>query len=437
VFERDTQVGGISRTVDHHGHLFDVGGHRFFTKSARIQSLWEEWLGPELRLRPRLSRIYYRRRFFHYPLKPVNALRGLGPLESARIALSYVSGRLRPRRDVRTFEDWVSGRFGKRLYEIFFKTYTEKVWGISCRELQADWAAQRIKSLSLSKAVLDSFGLMRSGKVSTLIDRFYYPDKGPGQMWDKARAVTESGGGRVELGAEAIRIRHEQGRVSSVTIRSSGSLAEARAENVLSSLPLKDLILSLDPAPPDPVVRAALQLRYRDFFTVGLVLEKDELFPDNWIYIHSPDVRVGRIQNFKNWSPRMVAGPGRTSLGLEYFCFETDDIWKASDGDLVALAVSELARLGLADPRSVSDATVIRSPKAYPIYDARYRGAVATIRDYLATFSNLQTMGRNGLHRYNNQDHSMLTALAAVANILGGKHSVWDINADDAYHEAV
>ena len=436
IYEQDIQVGGISKTVNFRGHLFDVGGHRFFTKYGQIRAIWDELLGPEFLVRPRLSRIYYRNRYFDYPLKPLNALANLGLGESALVILSYIAERLKPPRNIVTFEDWVSRQFGRRLFKIFFETYTEKVWGISCRQLQADWAAQRIKSLSLPKAILDSFGLLKADHVTSLIDRFSYPRRGPGQMWDKARMAIEAGGGRVELGARAVRLNHGRGRVSSVVIQSSGSLTEAHGDHYISSLPLKDLLLSLDPLPPDQVVQAALKLRYRDFITVGVILRKADIFPDNWIYVHSPDVQVGRIQNFKNWSPDMVPEQGCTSLGLEYFCFDDDALWKSSNRDLIALATAELARLGLAGPEQVVDAIVIKSPKAYPIYDASYKRAVGTIRDYLTTFTNLQTIGRNGLHRYNNQDHSMLTALAAIANIQGETQSVWDINTDDIYHEA-
>lgn len=436
IFEQDGRVGGISRTVDHNGYLFDVGGHRFFTKSAEVRKIWEDLLGSEFLDRPRLSRIYYKNRFFDYPLKPVNALANLGLAEALRIVLSYAAAQIRPAGDIRTFEDWVSRKFGRRLYQIFFKTYSEKVWGIDCREIQADWAAQRIKSLTLARAVLDSLGLAKGDKATTLIDRFQYPAKGPGQMWDKARGFIESRGGRIEMNARAVRLNHRQGRILSAIIEGPQARTEARGDYYISSLPLKDLILSLDPAPPDSVVDSALRLRYRDFFTVGLIIEKRDVFPDNWIYVHSPDVRVGRVQNFKNWSPRMVPDSGRTSLGLEYFCFETDAVWKEPDHALVDLARSEIVRLGFLEPSQVVDGIVIRSKKAYPVYDSNYRASVGAIRAYLATFANLQTIGRNGLHRYNNQDHSMLTALFAVRSILGDQNSVWDVNAEEAYHES-
>lgn len=436
VLEQDGQVGGISRTVGYKGYLFDIGGHRFFTKSEEVKRIWREILGSEFLTRPRLSRIYYKNRYFYYPLKPMNALLNLGPWEAGRVVFSYLAAQLRPSREIVSFEDWVTDKFGKRLFQIFFKTYTEKVWGISCRELQADWAAQRIKSLSLPKAILDAFGLARGEKVTTLIDEFQYPAKGPGQMWGRAQSLIEQAGGRVRLNARVERLHHAGGKALSVSVRSPGGSEEIPGDQFISSLPLKDLILSLEPAPPEPVLRAASGLRYRDFFTAGLIVEKERIFPDNWIYIHSPEVRVGRIQNFKNWSPAMVPDPATTSLGLEYFCFESDEIWRRPDADLLGLAAGELGTLGLAEPSQVSDGTIIRSKKTYPIYDAGYKANIATIRDYLATFPNLQTIGRNGLHRYNNQDHSMLTALRAVGRVLGETGSVWDINTEDEYHEA-
>jgi protoporphyrinogen oxidase len=436
IVEQDRQVGGISKTVDYKGYLFDIGGHRFFTKSAEVKTIWQEILGPDFLTRPRLSRIYYRNRFFYYPLRPLNALANLGPWEALHVMFSYLAAQIRPPKEIVTFEDWVSKNFGKRLFQIFFKTYTEKVWGISCRELQADWAAQRIKSLSLFKAVLDAFGIRKGPKATTLIDEFQYPVKGPGQMWAKAQESIERQGGRVDLNTLVERLSHKAGKVLSASVRSPHGRADVPGDYFISSLPLQELILALDPAPPDEVVRAAKGLRYRDFFTAGLIIDQERIFPDNWIYIHSPEVLVGRIQNFKNWSPGMVPDAHRTSLGLEYFCFETDEIWKKPDRDLLDLAAKEIGLLGLADPRRVVDGTVIRSKKTYPIYDAGYQSNIEIIRDYVSSFSNLQTVGRNGLHRYNNQDHSMLTALRAVDNIMGGRQSVWDINADDEYHEA-
>jgi len=437
IFEQDRQVGGISKTVDYKGYLFDIGGHRFFTKSDEVKRIWREILGPEFLTRPRLSRIYYKNRFFYYPLKPMNALVNLGPWEAGRVVLSYIAAQFRPAREIVTFEDWVTKNFGKRLFQVFFKTYTEKVWGVSCRELQADWAAQRIKSLSLFKAILDAFGLMKGAKVTTLIDEFQYPKRGPGQMWAKAQEHIENLGGRVDLNTRVEHMTHRAGKVLSVIVRSAHGREELSGDHYISSLPLKELILSLTPAPPRQVIRAAEALRYRDFFTVGLIIKKEMTFPDNWIYVHSPEVLVCRIQNFKNWSPWMVPDKRYTSLGLEYFCFDTDDIWARSETELINMAIEELEILGLAARVEVTDGTVIRSRKTYPIYDAGYKENIETLRAYLSSFSNLQTIGRNGLHRYNNQDHSMLTALRSIGNIIGEPHSVWDINADEEYHEAV
>jgi protoporphyrinogen oxidase len=435
VFEKDRDVGGISKTVNHKGYLFDIGGHRFFTKFAEVKTIWDEILGSDFITRPRLSRIYYKNKFFFYPLKPLNALKNLGLKDSSAVLASYLYSQLRPYKKVTSLEEWVSNKFGRKLFRIFFKTYTEKVWGISCREIQADWAAQRIKSLSLGKAVLNALGFLKRDRVTTLIDEFQYPRKGPGQMWNKARELVEKADGKVRLRSEVVRFNRKADTIVSATIRESGALEEIAADHFLSSIPLRELITRISPPPPDAVVEAARGLRYRDFFTVGIILAKPEIFPDNWIYIHSPDVLVGRIQNFKNWSPEMVPDPQTTSLGLEYFCFDTDPIWNEEDSRLIALGVEEVEKLKFATKDQFLDGAVIRSPKTYPIYDEGYKKRIALIQGYISTIGNLQTIGRNGLHRYNNQDHSMLTAIYAVRNILGEKLSVWDINVDDAYHE--
>jgi protoporphyrinogen oxidase len=437
VFEKDMDVGGISRTVNYKNYLFDVGGHRFFTKYDEVKRIWNEILGDDFITRPRLSRIYYNNKFFYYPLKPLNALINLGLVNSFLVVLSYFYSQLNPYRDVTNFEQWVSNKFGKRLFTIFFKTYTEKVWGISCQELQADWAAQRIKSLSLGKAMLNSLGFLGKDRVTTLIDEFQYPRKGPGQMWNRAKELVEKKGGKVHLKSQVVQLNRKGNRIISAVVRTNSSLEEASGDHFLSTLPLRELILAIKPAAPNDVLDAAQKLRYRDFFTVSLVIDKPSIFPDNWIYIHSPEVRVGRIQNFKNWSPEMVPDPRTTTLGLEYFCFESDEIWKRGDSELIKLGIEEVDKLKFAAREQVIDGMVIRSPKTYPIYDEGYEERIETIRNYLSRIENLQTMGRNGLHRYNNQDHSMLSAIGAIRNILGEKHSVWDINVDDEYHETI
>lgn len=435
VLEKEDTVGGISKTVDYKNFLFDIGGHRFFTKYKEVENLWHEILGDEFLTRPRLSRIYYRRKFFHYPIKPLNALLNLGIGTSMLVVFSFIRSKFFPHKKETNFEEWVSNRFGRKLFNIFFKTYTEKVWGIPCNEIQADWAAQRIKSLSLSKLILNAFGFMRKGQVTSLIDEFQYPRKGPGQMWNMTKERIEQNGGQVKMNTRVTRIIRNSTSITSIHTERNGVIEELEGDHFISTLPLQELIKILSPSAPEEVQKAAAELRYRDFFTVGLIIANPQIFPDNWIYIHSEDVRVGRIQNFKNWSPEMVPDENLTTLGLEYFCFETDEIWKTNDEDLIAMAKDEVCRLNFATPDQVLDGVVIRSPKTYPIYDEGYRDRVEIIKSFLSIFDNLQTIGRNGLHRYNNQDHSMLSAIYAVKNIKGGSFSVWDINTEDEYHE--
>jgi len=350
---------------------------------------------------------------------------------------SYILSQIRPYKDVKNFEEWISNKFGKKLFNIFFKTYTKKVWGISCKEIQADWAAQRIKSLSLGKAILNSIGFLGKGRVTTLIDEFQYPRKGPGQMWNAARELIEKKGGKVKLNTPVVQFNRKSDKIISLTIKNNGSLQEINGDHFLSTIPLRELVQGIKPDAPVEVLDAAQNLKYRDFFTVGLIIDKPSIFPDNWIYIHSPEVKVGRIQNFKNWSPEMVPDPKMTTLGLEYFCFDTDDIWKKNNEELIEMAKEEAVKLKFASRDQIIDGLVIRSPKTYPIYDEGYLERVGIIQNYLVGFKNFQTMGRNGLHRYNNQDHSMLSAMYAIRNILGEDYSVWDINIDDEYHETI
>jgi len=439
VLEKDDLVGGIARTVVYRGYRFDIGGHRFFTKADSVQRLWEDVMGDDFLVRPRLSRIHYRDHFFHYPLKPVEALIGLGPVESLRILVSYVRARAFPIQDERTFEEWVVNRFGRRLFEIFFETYTEKVWGRPCSEIGADWAAQRIKNLDLVTAVRNALlGGRGDGEVvTTLIDRFHYPRLGPGMLWEKWAARLAERGVTIRMESEVTRLVHRDGRVVEVETRGpDGAVELVEGEHFISTMPVRELVAALDPPPPPAVVAAADRLQYRDFLTVVLIVDEPELFPDNWIYIHSPDVRVGRIQNFKNWSPEMVPDPSRTSLGLEYFVHEGDDLWSMTDDELIDLGTRETRRLGLVEADRVRDGTVVRVRKAYPVYDEGYQESLATIRSWLAGVGNLQLVGRNGQHRYNNQDHSMLTGILAARNVAGERHDVWAVNVDDEYHEA-
>jgi protoporphyrinogen oxidase len=440
VLEADVQVGGLARTVNYQGYRFDIGGHRFFSKVPLINQLWQEILGEDFLIRPRLSRIHYGGHFFDYPLKALNALVGLGPLEALLVGLSYTKAKLLPTKEETNFAQWVSNRFGSRLYQIFFKTYTEKVWGIPCTEISADWAVQRIRNLSLSEALRNAlFGAPRAkdGRViTTLIDSFHYPRYGPGMMWERCEELLAESGSATLRGVRIERIRHRHGRVESVCGRTSaGERVEYGGEHFISTMPLHDLIHILAPAPPAEVVQAANRLRYRDYLTVVLIVKRETVFPDNWIYIHSPEVKVGRIQNYKNWSPDMVPDPSRTSLGLEYFLWDKDEEWCWPQQRLIELGVEECARIGLIDPGEVEDGTVVRMQKAYPVYDQHYYHSVVTVRHYLESLANLQTIGRNGLHRYNNQDHSMLTGVYAARNIVGERYDVWSVNTEMEYHE--
>ncbi|MGZ6053324.1 MAG: NAD(P)/FAD-dependent oxidoreductase [Isosphaeraceae bacterium] len=446
VLEKDPeQVGGLARTAEYKGCRFDIGGHRFFSKNEEVEGLWTEILGDEMLSRGRLSRIYYRGKYFAYPIKAFNALWNLGPLEAVRCLASYARARLQPVKNPRSLEDWVRNQFGWRLYTIFFKTYTEKVWGISTKELSADWAAQRIKSLDLWVVIRSALmpgrrGAHRGDVVTTLIDRFRYPRLGPGQMWERIADISREKGHPVLLGRSVSRINCEAGQVRSVVTRSSSGLAEEHTgTEFISSIPVRELISSLDPPAPEAVLQAARSLSYRDFITVALMIDRPDVFPDNWIYIHDPSVKVGRMQNFKNWSPSMVPDQGKTCLGLEYFCFEGDGLWTMDDAALIELARGELAQLGICRAGEVFDGMVVRQQKAYPVYDDHYQAKVELIRDYLqSNLPNLHLVGRNGMHKYNNQDHSMMTALLVARNIAtGSAFDPWKVNADAEYHEDI
>ena len=435
VLEKDHQVGGIARTDQYKGYHFDMGGHRFFTKNKEVKALWKEIMGGEFLRRPRLSRIYYQQKFFNYPLKPINALTGLGLVQSVLIGFSYIRWQLFPFRREETFEQWVTNRFGRRLFLIFFKSYTEKVWGISCSELKAEWAAQRIKDLSLKTALL-SMIVKPGSKITTLIEEFDYPRLGPGMMWAAFKTEIEKRGGEVRLNQEVERIERTGQRIDAVVTGKGGAEMRLTGSHFVSSMPVAEFIRKLDPPAPESVLQAAAKLNYRDFLTVCLIVNKPELFPDNWIYIHDPSVQVGRIQNFKNWSPDMVPDPAKTSLGLEYFCTEGDALWTTADADLIELAKREVDRTGLASYADVEDGCVVRVAKAYPIYDADYGDYLGQVREFVDALENFHTVGRNGLHRYNNQDHAMLTGLLATRNLLAGEqHDLWSVNVDQEYHE--
>jgi protoporphyrinogen oxidase len=443
VLEKDPRyVGGISRTVEHDGYRFDIGGHRFFSKSAEVEALWTEIMGADLLARPRLSRIVYQGKYFAYPLKAFNALFNLGIIETLRCISSYIKARIVPTKQPKNLEDWVTNQFGARLFSIFFKTYTEKVWGMSTKELSADWAAQRIKGLNLLEAIKNALFPQKAQKgdavITTLIDEFRYPRRGPGELWERTAEIIGQHGYPVTLGQEIVSIQHNGSQITDIITRDTdGDTHLVRGTHYISTLPMRELVYAFDPPLPPHVHQAADALKYRDFLTVALVVDKAEMFPDNWIYLHDADIVAGRIQNFKNWSPDMVPDASKTCLGLEYFCFEGDGLWTSSDEELVHLASKDLLKLKMCTPTEILKGFVVRQPKAYPVYDDEYKMHVRTIRDCLeANASNMQLVGRNGMHHYNNQDHSMMTALCAARNIaVDAKLDPWSVNTDAEYHE--
>lgn len=449
VLEADAEyVGGIARTATYKGFCFDIGGHRFFSKSKEVEALWTEILPDDMLDRPRSSRIYYRKQFFAYPLKPFEALRKLGLYESLLCVLSYGKARLFPVQQVKSFTDWVTNHFGWRLYNIFFKTYTEKVWGMPCEEISSDWAAQRIKGLSLfsalTNALIPSAWRRQKGDViKTLINTFRYPRKGPGMLWEACAEKIKARGGDIRLGQRVYRCEYHGENNLPWTIYATdahGSMFKYQASELISTAPLRELVESyLRPLVPPPVLHAARELRYRDFLIVVLILKGQQSFDDNWIYVHDKSVEVGRIQNFKSWSPEMVPDKNLCCYGMEYFCFRDDKTWSATDHLLIEKAKKELMQLGLAKSNDIIDGCVVRQPKAYPVYDAHYQQHVSVIRQELSKrFPSLYLVGRNGMHKYNNQDHAMMTAMLTVENIMAGKtkYDVWCVNQDAEYIEA-
>jgi len=439
VLESDNVVGGISRTVERDGWRFDIGGHRFFTKVQAVEDLWHEILPDEDFLqRPRMSRMFYKGKYYDYPLKPLNALVNLGPIEAVLCMVSYAWARIRPPKDQRFLEGWISARFGKRLYTHFFKSYNEKLWGRPASEISADFAAQRIKNLTILNALTSALKPKPKSKkdqITSLIDEFQYPKYGPGMMWERCRDLVEAAGTKVVMQSRVTKIRHEGGRAVEVTASSGGAETTYACDHVVSTMPFSQLLSIMEPAPPAEVVAAADALSFRDFLTIALVVPEKYSFPDNWIYIHDPGVKVGRIQNFGSWSPYLIK-EGRTCLGLEYFVFEGDELWTMDDADLVELGKRELTKLGLVDAGKVETGYVVRMPKAYPVYDEHYKDRLKVMRTWLeANTPNVHPVGRNGMHKYNNQDHSMLTAMLSVENIFGAGHDTWEVNVEEEYHE--
>lgn len=433
VLEKGDRVGGLARTESHGAFRFDIGGHRFHTRVPEVEQIWQDMLGDQLLTVPRLSRVYYDGRFFKYPLQPLDTLRKLGFAASFQAVASYLRARLRPNPDEETLEHWLINRFGVRLYETFFKTYSEKVWGVPCADIGAEWAAQRIGKLSVAAVLRNA--LLGTRGPKTLIDEFLYPVLGPGMMWERFAEVVEEQEGQVRLKTEVSQLNRSDGRIDSLVAKQNGEAAEVQADHFISSMPLTELIVRLSPPAPPEVADAAAGLKHRALALVALVVARDDLFPDHWVYIQTAAVKVGRIQNFKNWSAAMVPNGGKTCLGLEYFCSEGDALWQTPDEDLLSLATVELDATGLGRRQDVVDGRVIRQPMAYPVYNGDYQRRVQVVREYLATFDNLQTIGRSGLHRYNNMDHSMLTGMIAARNVGRRQYDVWAIDPDHCPHE--
>ena len=435
ILEAQEAVGGLSRTYQHNDLRFDLGGHRFFTRNREVNQLWHEMLGDDLLQRNRRSHIYYRDHLFRYPIQPLNAMRGLGLTDSFRSVLSLLKLRISPIRPEVSFRDWVTNGFGKVLYDAFFKTYTEKVWGIPHDQISADWAAQRIRNLSLGKALLDAFGLKSKGSVASLIDQFDYPKYGPGQMYEAMAEQVTQGGSTIMFNSPVVKIAHRDGRIVSVTAQSEDGLQEVPTDQLISSMPLTDLVKALKPAPPDSVLEFAHGLGYRALVSVNLAIDHNPPIDDNWIYLHSPQIKAARLQLFRNWSPHMASGSEKSPIGLEYFCFEKDNFWSKNDDELVEIAAADLKQLDFMRSAGIEEAMVVRAGKAYPVYDDGYAARVAGLCKWLENISNLQCIGRAGQFRYNNMDHSILTGFLAVRRIQGQKVDPWSVNEEAEYIE--
>jgi protoporphyrinogen oxidase len=436
VFDKDKQIGGISKTIDYKGFLFDLGPHRFFTKSKEVNDLWSEMLGDDFLPVNRLTRIYYKNKFFFYPLKPMNALFGLGIFPSISIVGSYVYAKLFPYKQEDNFQQWTTNRFGKKLYEAFFKTYTEKLWGIPGTEIEASWVAQRIKGLSLTSAVKNALFPDKSGKVKTLIDQFHYPKYGSGMMYEKIAENAKNSGAQILLESEVMKINLDRDKIKSVVVKNrDGQEKEYFADHFLSSIPLTHLVKRMNPSTSNEVLKASENLKFRSTILVNLIYTAKTPFPDNWLYVHSAEATTGRIGSPKNMSKFTVPDESKTPLSLEYWCTENDEIWKMTNDELMKLGTSDLDKLDLAKKEDFMDGFVVRVPKTYPVHDGTYAENIETIRDYLDKIKNLQPIGRYGMFKYNNMDHSILTGLYAAENILGKSHNIWEVNTEEEFHE--
>jgi len=433
LYEASGSVGGLAKTIDLWGMKADIGPHRFFSHDTRINSLWLEVVKQDYSMVQRLTRIYYRGRFFHYPLRPVNTLGELGFSEAARCMASFAWQRISPVKLNGSFENWVVQRFGKRLYEIFFKTYSEKLWGISCAELDDDFAAQRIKKLSLAEAVSNAVFPSKKNSHHSLVDTFAFPSGGSGMVYNRMAEAIREGGNRILLNTPVARVVTSGGQLKGIETAGKNFIA---CDRVISSMPINQLVARLDEA-PEEIRQAAGELKFRNAIMVYLLVEGNDLFPDNWMYIHSPDLKTGRITNFRNWSPAMHGGRNDTILMMEYWCYPEEDFWNNKEEDLVELAMKELKQTGLAGSRKVLDGFVLRIPKCYPVYRIGYRNRLKPVEQYLRTIKDLQVIGRFGAFKYNNQDHSMLMGLLAAENItMNANHDLWAVNTDyDDYQE--
>jgi len=436
IYDSASQVGGLAKTIKYKGFYFDLGGHRFFTKIKEVEDLWGEILDERDFLKvKRLSRIYYNGKFFYYPLKPWNAFYNLGPLKSFMAVGSYIWRKIFPISPEVSFEDWVSNQFGSYLFRIFFKCYTEKVWGISCKVLSKDWAKQRIKKLNLFNAILGAFfPSFTKGKIRTLITQFKYPRFGPGMFYEAMARKMENSGGKTYLQKKVKGVLFEGPAAESIILEDG---TKVKGDFFIWAAPL-NYLFCLENSIPNEVLKAGRKLKFRGFLTCALILDQKNIFPDNWIYIHSPEVRLARIQNFKNWSPYMVPDENKTCLGLEYFCNENDEFWNKSDEEIKIIAEKELKKINLISRNTkVLDYKVERIPNAYPVYYPGYSRDLKVIKNFFEKIANLYIIGRSGMYRYNNMDHSIYTGILAGRNIMGEENDIWRIGAEDDYLEEV
>jgi protoporphyrinogen oxidase len=432
IIEMGAQAGGLSRTICYKGNYFDIGGHRFFTKNKEVLSWWRELLRQDFLKVPRSSRIFYNGKYFDYPISVKNVIFGLGLGNAILILLSYIKARIFPSASEASLELWLTNRFGKRLYRIFFKNYSEKVWGMPCENISADWAAERIKGVSLSAAVRNALSGGRNNKVKSLISEFYFPRLGAGMMYEAAARKIIEQAGEIKFNNEVVKIKHAQKKIISLICRDSltGSTFEVSGSDFCSSMPITSLVERMDPPAEKQVLEACNKLRYRSLVLVFLVIDTSDFCQDTWIYVHSPLVKAARIQNFRKWSQDMLADPKTSTIGVEYFCDEGDAFWRQSDEVLKDLAVSELEKVGLSRGKAVLDSLVVRIPKAYPVYERGYLQSLDVVKGFCCGFSNLQCMGRYGLFHYNGMDHSVLTGFLAAQNLVGEQKDLWNVNVE-------